>query len=341
MATTIRQVAAEAGVSIATASRALGGSTAVVEATRQRVLGVAAALNYTPSRLGRSLATGSTGNVGVILPDVTNPFYTSFLAALESALGARDLGILVGDSHESLDGERALIRRMHTQVDALVLASSRLPDAEIVEAANRIPVVLANRRLENATALPTGLSQIALDVGPGFTEAVEHLHALGHEAIVYVDGPPQSWSGRQKRETLTRACARLGMRLAVTATERPDFEGGRRALAAIDVDGTTAIVAFNDQVALGLLSALRETGVCVPDRLSIVGCDDSLPHGLAWPPLTTVDSSSRMLGELTAAATLRMAATPHDTVPTSLIVRESTGACPASSAPVPQSKEHS
>jgi LacI family transcriptional regulator len=335
MATTIRQVAAEAGVSIATASRALGGSTAVVESTRQRVLGVAAALDYTPSRLGRSLATGSTGNVGVVLPDVTNPFYTSFLAALESALGARDLGILVGDSHESLDAERALIRRMDTQVDALVLASSRLPDAEIVAAAGRLPVVLANRRLD--VAAPAGLRQIALDVAPGFTQVVEHLHALGHDSVLYVDGPPQSWSGRQKRNTLERECARLGMRLDTIATTRPDFDGGRRAFEAIDIAATTAIVAFNDQVALGLLSALRDAGIAVPQRMSIVGCDDSLPHGLAWPTLTTVDSSSRTLGELAAASTLELStpgmdAVYDDTVPTRLIVRESTGARPATSA---------
>ena len=340
MATTIRQVAAEAGVSIATASRALGGSTAVVDATRQRVLAVAAALDYTPSRLGRSLATGSSGNVGVILPDVTNPFYTSFLAALESALGARDLGILVGDSHESLDGERALIRRMDTQVDALVLASSRLPDSDIVAAARRLPIVLANRRLDDTVSAPAGLSQIALDVEPGFTQAVEHLHALGHESVVYVDGPPQSWSGRQKRETLARTCALLGMRLTVTATVRPDFAGGRRALASIDLDRTTAIVAFNDQVALGLLSVLREAGVAVPGRVSVVGCDDSLPPGLAWPHLTTVHSSSRTLGELAAAATLGESGVSSDTVPTRLIVRESTGASPATSASSEISKEH-
>ncbi|MCU1543712.1 MAG: hypothetical protein JWM50_1577 [Microbacteriaceae bacterium] len=331
MATTIRQVAAEAGVSIATASRALGGSTAVVEATRQRVLGVAARLDYTPSRLGRSLATGSSGNVGVILPDVTNPFYTSFLAALESTLGSRDLGILVGDSHESLDAERALIGRMATQVDALVLASSRLPDAEIIAAARRLPIVLANRRLDDAAVAPATLSQVALDVGPGFTQAVEHLHSLGHGSIVYIDGPPQSWSGRQKRATLTRACARLGMRLTVTAVARPDFAGGRRALDSIDLENATAIVAFNDQVALGLLSVLREEDVSVPGRVSIVGCDDSLPPGLAWPHLTTVHGSSSTLGELAAASIVGESAAPSETVPTRLIARDSTGAAPATS----------
>ena len=98
--TTIRQVAAAAGVSVATASRALSGSPSVIEPTRQRVLDVAAALDFTVSRLARSLVTGSTGNVGVILPDVTNPFYSSFLAELESVLGSHDIGILVGDSRE-------------------------------------------------------------------------------------------------------------------------------------------------------------------------------------------------------------------------------------------------
>lgn len=337
MATTIRQVAAAAGVSVATASRALSGSDAVVAATRERVLRVASDLDYIPSRLGRSLATGSTGNIGVILPDVTNPFYTSFLAELESAVGARDIGVLVGDSHETPELERRLIQRMTSQVDALVLASSRLSDEEVAAASARLPVVLANRMLGPATAIPDGLSQITIDVSPGFGEAVRHLHALGHRTITYVDGPPQSWSGGQKRAVLRRECAILGMPLAVVPATRPDFDGGREALHRVpgstgDVGSgglnslPTAIVAFNDQMALGILSALRECGHDVPGGVSVVGCDDSLPRGMAWPALTTVDSSSRTLGALTASAILEPDATRRRAVSTRLIVRDSTGA---------------
>ncbi|WP_022886633.1 LacI family DNA-binding transcriptional regulator [Glaciibacter superstes] len=324
MATTIRQVATAAGVSVATASRALSGSAAVVASTKERVCRVAEELDYTPSRLGRSLATGSTGNVGVILPDVTNPFYTSFLAELETVLGARDIGILVGDSHENPELERSLIRRMTGQVDALILASSRLQDADIAMAADRLPVVLANRMLEPGTDCPDRLSQIALDIDPGFTEAARHLWALGHSQIAYVDGPLHSWSGRQKRESLTRVCAELGMSLIISRTEQPDFSGGRESLAGVDTDEVTAVIAFNDQVALGLLSALRDTGIAVPERISVIGCDDSLPNGLAWPSLTTVDSSSRTLGALAAAAILDPLHQRTGTVPSRLIVREST-----------------
>ncbi|KQV07137.1 LacI family DNA-binding transcriptional regulator [Leifsonia sp. Root112D2] len=349
MATTIRQVAAAAGVSIATASRALTGSDAVVPATRQRVLRVASELDYTPSRLGRSLATGSTGNIGVILPDVTNPFYTSFLAELESAVGARDIGVLVGDSHETPQLERRLIERMTTQVDALVLASSRLDDAAVVAASARLPVVLANRMLEVTTPVPERLSQITIDVEPGFSAVVRHLHALGHRTVGYVDGPPQSWSGRQKARTLARVCDELRMPLTTLSTTRPDFDGGRAAYARIaagdgaggghDAGFPTAIVAFNDQVALGLLSALREAGLDVPGDVSVVGCDNSLPDGMAWPSLTTVDSSSRTLGALAAAAILDADAPHFGTVPTHLIVRDSTGARAATPTHQPQLEE--
>jgi DNA-binding LacI/PurR family transcriptional regulator len=328
MATTIRHVAAAAGVSVATASRALSGSHAVVPATSERVHRVASELGYTPSRLGRSLATGSTGNVGVILPDVTNPFYTSFLAELESALGAHDMGILVGDSHETPALETGLIERMSTQVDALVLASSRLDDKAIVAASARLPVVLANRRLDPATPAPARLSQITIDMSIGFSEAVRYLHALGHRSIGYVDGPAQSWSGRQKAAAIARTCDDHDMVLFTVATARPDFEGGRSAygeIARLPVQ-PTAIVAFNDEVALGLLSALRDAGRSVPGDVSVVGCDNSLPEGMAWPALTTVDSSSRTLGALAAAAILNPDAPRCAVVSTALVVRDSTAA---------------
>jgi LacI family transcriptional regulator len=327
MATTIRELAAAAGVSVATASRALSGSSAVAPATSAKVLRVASELEFTPSRLGRSLATGSTGNIGVIMPDVTNPFYTSFLAELESALGAREIGLLIGDSHENPDLERLLIQRMTSQVDALVLASSRLDDGAIAAAAARLPVVLANRMLDEAAEMPELLAQITVDVDPGFTEAIHHLHAMGHRAVAYIDGPSHSWSGRQKLRVVARNCAELGMRLTTVVTERPDFAAGRDAAVDLLASGETptAIVAFNDQVALGVLSSLRESGLAVPGDISVVGCDDSLPTGMAWPSLTTVDSSSRTLGALTASAILDQHQSHRGTVSTTLVVRESTG----------------
>lgn len=327
MATTIKQVATAAGVSVATASRALSGSNIVVEATIRRVHAAAAELQFTPSRLAKSLATGTTGNIGVVLPDVTNPFYTTFLAALEATATANDLGILIGDSHESVDLEWLLVQRMSTQVDALVLASSRLADTAIVQVTARLPVVLANRRLDDPIPCPENLSQVVIDVGPGFAAAVRHLGNFGHRRIAYVDGPPASWSGRRKRAVLESECSVLGFELAVVATTgRPDFSTGR--LAATDAldTGATAVMVFNDQMALGLLAGLRERGIRVPGDVSVIGCDDSLADGMAWPSLTTVDSSSHTLGILAAEALLQPSSGDAVRVPTRLIVRGSTAA---------------
>lgn len=279
MATTIRQVAAGASVSVATASRALSGSSAVVESTRQRVLQVAAELDFTPSRLARSLATGLSGNVGVIVPDITNPFFAPFLAELESTLGARDTGLLIGDSHESAEREHSLVRRMSTQVDGLVLGSSRLSDDQIVGAVGRWPVVLVNRRLAADVSRPAGLAEVVIDVAPGFEAAVRHLHGLGHTGLTYVDGPARSWSAAQKRAVLDRTCAELTMSLTVVGTTRHDFAAGREVGRALATAGASAVVTYNDQVALGVLAACYDGGVEVPGRISVIGCDDSLPLG--------------------------------------------------------------
>lgn len=325
MVATMRQVAAAAGVSIATASRALSGSGAVVAATRQRVLEVAAELDYTPSRLARGLVTGSTGNVGVIVPDVTNPFFAPFLAELEAALGEHDVGLLMGNSQESREHEYRLVRRMSTQVDGLVLASSRLSDEQILHATGQLPVVLANRRIAGTPSPDDRLRQVVIDVRPGFRAAVDHLHALGHRELTYVDGPSQSWSSAQKRTALEDACAALGVALTTMRCERPDFSAGRGVAGRILGEGATAVLAYNDQVALGLLSACRDAGVDVPAQLSVVGCDDALPEGMASPALTTIDCSSRTLGVLAAAAIVQPAEREPAAVPSHLVIRSSTG----------------
>jgi LacI family transcriptional regulator len=326
--TTIRHVAAIAGVSIATASRALSDSPLVTESTKQRVVQAATELDYTPSRLARSLVTGLTGNIGVIVPDLTNPFYSWFLAGLESKLGAHKIGILIGDSRESRESEYDLMRRMSTQVDGLVLASSRLTDEQILNATARLPVVLANRMVDSPEP-PVRLSQMVIDVGPGFSAAVHHLHTLGHSSLTYVDGPPQSWSGAQKRSALSRTCQEVGMALTIVQTGLIGFDAGREAGRSI-VGGnafrdTSAVMTFNDQVALGVLSAFRGFDVAVPGRISIIGCDDSLPDGLAWPALTTVDGSAQKLGALTAESILDPIGHQLGSVPTWLTVRQSTG----------------
>jgi DNA-binding LacI/PurR family transcriptional regulator len=215
---------------------------------------------------------------------------------------------------------------MSTQVDGLVLASSRLADEQVLQTATRLPVVLANRRISGSLRPPTGLSQVMIDVQPGFEAAVVHLHGLGHRSLTYLDGPSGSWSAGRKRSALQRACRRLGLTMTVLGCERPDFPAGRALGRRLLTSPPSAVLAYNDQVALGVLAACAEAGVDVPGRLSVIGCDDALPEGLARPGLTTVDSSSRTLGALAAAASLDPEAGAPPAVPTRLVVRSSTAA---------------
>ena len=176
--------------------------------------------------------------------------------------------------------------------------------------------------------MPETISQIVVNVDRGFTEAVHHLHSLGHTHLLYVDGPARSWSGREKRRVLTKACDALHMSLTVLATRKPDFAAGRQAASDIDTATTTCLVTFNDEVALGMLCAFRDAGIDVPGQISVIGCDDSLPEGLAFPTLTSVDSSAQSLGALTASAILAPDEHRLEVITTRLVVRDSTGVVP-------------
>lgn len=328
-AVTIRTVAAHAGVSVATVSRVLAGKPGVTPETAERVRITVAALEYAPSYLGRGLATGSTGLVGVLIPGITNPFYAGFLSELESTVGRAGLGVLLGDSRESADCERDLLQRMVPQVDSIVLTSSRLPDEEILAVAKRQNVVLCNRLIDSE--LPDSLIQIAIDAELGLRSAVAHLDSLGHRRLTYVDGPANSWSATQKRDVLTQVCSEYAMELTVVSITNPTFEAGRVVGQSDSLSTATAVIAFNDDVALGLLSAFRMSGISVPEQMSVVGFDDSLPEGLAWPPLSTVSGPSQWLGVLAATAIIGPGRPEKNTIPTTYIDRFTTG--PARSRP--------
>src|SRR5690625_3849152 len=142
---TIHDVAREAGVSIATVSRSLNGQTRVSEATRRKVLEVARALDFAPNRNARGLVTGRSGNLGVLVPDVTNPFFAPIVAGIEHVAQGRDMGVFLADSREAAQSEESLVRRLSQQVDGVVLVASRMPDDALVEFSKRGPRVLVKR----------------------------------------------------------------------------------------------------------------------------------------------------------------------------------------------------
>lgn len=286
---TIHDVARAAGVSIATVSRSLNGQARVSEQTRRRVLDIAHDLDFLPNRAARGLVTGRLGNVGVLVPDLTNPFYAPLVAGIEQVAQTLDMGVFLADSRERQLAEQTLIRRLNQQVDGLILMASRLPDEAVVSLTTALPTVLVNR------AVP-GISSVGVDARRGMAQILEHLAELGHSQVAYVDGPPTSSLGRSKLSGLTETAGELGVQLQVVGSYAPTFAAGRQAAQAVGDSEATAVVAFNDLLAWGLITRLSESGLRIPEDLSVAGFDDAIEEGMLRPALTTVSPQSGAVG---------------------------------------------
>jgi len=280
-AVTINDVAAAAGTSISTVSRAFHEPDIVRADTRERALEAAAALGYTPNRAARGLITGRTANVGLVVPDVANPFFPALIKGAQARARARDHALLLVDTDEDPNTEAQVIRGMAKQVDGVIAVSSRMSDRALAEVAQLTTLVLVNRRAVDVPA-------VLLDMAGGMRQAVEHLHALGHRRCVYLNGPRASWSNRQRRSALRATSKRLGMTVSELGPFEPSYDAGVLAADLALAEDATAIVAYNDLVALGVNARLAARGVAVPDEVSLVGFDDIQFASMASPPLTTV-----------------------------------------------------
>jgi len=326
MRASIHDVARRAGVSVATVSRSFTAPETVREATRGRVLEVAAELGYRPNRAARGLITGRTGNIGVIVPDLGNPYFQGVLKGAQARARDADYAVFVSDSQESAAEEGALIGAMSKQVDGIVLCSSRL-DAEALAALEPDPaLVLLNRRLR-------GRATVSVDSAGGMRQAMEHLVALGHTRCAFVSGPRRSWSNQQRLRGLRAAARTAGAELITIGPVAPQFAGGTEAAEAVLASGATAVLAYNDLVAAGILSRVAQLGVDVPRELSVVGFDDIPLAAMLTPALTTVAAPTVRAGAVAVEALLTRLdtggpepeATDH-ALPATLVVRGSTAA---------------
>jgi DNA-binding LacI/PurR family transcriptional regulator len=320
----IHDVAARAGVSIATVSRSFTVPSAVRDAPRESVLAAAAELGYEANRAARGLITGRTGNVGVIVPDLGNPYFHAVLKGAQASAREADYAVFVADGQESAAEEEALIKAMRKQVDGIILCSSRLPSRKLAELEPTPTVVLLNR-------LVPGLPTIFVDSADGMRQAVEHLASLGHARCAFVSGPRRSWSNQQRHKGFLAAARRFGIEAVVVGPVAPQFESGVTAAEAVLEADVTAVVAYNDLVAVGILSRLAEMGVRVPDELSVVGFDDIALAAMVTPALTTVALPKALAGRAAVELLLERLesaeAPSHPEprgLPASLVVRGST-----------------
>jgi DNA-binding LacI/PurR family transcriptional regulator len=279
---TIHDVARRARVSASTVSRALGESPLVRVATRERVLAAARELGYQPNPAARSLITGRTGNIGIIVPDLSNPFYTGVLRGVQARARTCGYAVFFADSEEDPAAEVALVRTMARQVDGVLMCAPFCSDGQLRELAAVTPLTLLNRRLR-------GVPAALMDSLGGMRQVLDHLAALGHRRCAYLNGPQVAWSNRERRRGLRAAAqARPALSMVEFGPVAPNFDGGVHGADLAVASGVTAIIAYNDLVALGVLSRLADRGIPVPGQISVVGFDDLLYAAMCAPPLTTV-----------------------------------------------------
>ena len=324
---TIADVASRAGVSNATVSRVMNGRGTVDAAIAERVREAATALDYRVNPLGRSLVLGRTETIGVVVPDLGNPTFQDLLRAMSRVMSGDGHRALVADSAESPAEEVILAEEVRRRCDGLVLVAPRMSAADLAAlTASLDPVVVYNRPGEPG-------SGAAVDYAGGIHAVVEHLRELGHRHLVYLSGPPSSVSNRLRHRALeAELAAAPDLRLDVVAAGA-DFAAGHDAAPAVLATGATAAVAYNDLVAMGLLSGVQEAGHKVPDRLSVTGFDDIPFAAYTTPPLTTCRAP---LDDAAAACWAALRAEldgqePPDEVllPAPLVVRASTGRAPS------------
>jgi DNA-binding LacI/PurR family transcriptional regulator len=288
--TTLADVAAATGVHPATVSRALSRPDAVAAPTRARVHEAVERLGYVPDRAARRLAGGATLAIAVLVPDVANPFFAQLVQGIQAGLRAADRLVLLADTALHPTTELDAVRSLARNVDGVVVCSPVAPVGRLVEAVAGRELVLVNREAR-------GVASVCVDQVAVVELALEHLRGRGHRRIAVVRGPTGYWSTR-RRDTAT-----TGPDVVAVAGVAPTFEGGRRAVRRVVGRGVTAVAAFNDAQAVGLVAGAAELGVAVPGDLAVVGSDGVPLASMSTPPLTTVAAP---IDELAAQAVARV-----------------------------------
>ncbi|WP_328744143.1 LacI family transcriptional regulator [Streptomyces sp. NBC_00285] len=292
---TLRDVAQAAGVSHQTVSRAINGKGEIDPATQRRVLDVAKQLRYRPSRFGRGLNRPDVVSVGLIVPDVVNPFFPEFVAGVIAAADERDWQVLVASAENDRSRELALVRSLGQQVDALVGYISH-PDAELEPYVETMPLVVVDRGLESSNH-----ALVHIDTEAGIRAGMQHLIDRGHRRIGLIDCECLS-APLVRRRTFLEVAGDHALPVdegwIVMGEQSP--AGGAAAFEALHAarPDLTAVIAFNDLVAIGALRAARRIGVEVPGDCALVGYDGLSIVDLIDPPLTTLHLDKRRLGEL-------------------------------------------
>ena len=331
--TKLHDVAELAGVSPSTVSRAINRPEMVDEETRDRVLEAVRRLDYRPSRVARRLRVerGSSGLLGLVIPDLQNPFFADLARGVEDAAQRHGYTVLIGNADEDLDKERRYLEVMRAEsVDGVILPPVTETDPAAAElVGSGMPVVCVDRRLAR-----TRVDTVVVDNVRGAYEATEHLVRLGHTRIGFIEGRPQASTSRERLEGYRAALADQGIPADPALVRAGDSrqESGRRLARELlaEPDRPTALLVGNGVMTLGSLETLHREGVRIPSEMAVVGYDDMPWAQALTPPLTVVRQPGYELGSRALELLLQRIAEPGRSTTVvllqpELVVRESCG----------------
>jgi LacI family transcriptional regulator len=330
-AVTIADVAKAVGVATSTVSRALTRPERVSAEVRERVTAAAAQLGYRPNPQARSLTSGRTHSMALLIPGVTNPYFFDLIRGTQAQAKARGYRHMLVDTEESAEIEATALAELSASVDGVVLTGSRLSDGQLLDISSRLPLVVVNREID-------GVASVIVDTSAAIGEALEYLASLGHARMAFLAGPASSWSSRRRWEAVQAAARRLDVECIRIGPFTSMKQSGAAAADAAIHHRVTACLFFNDMLAIRALKRFAERGIVIPDAMSVVGCDDIFGADFCWPPLTTLTAPIEQVGRIATDMLLtRLQATgpglplarDRERVPARLTIRKSTAAAPS------------
>lgn len=333
---TIRDVAKRAGVSVATVSRVMNGSGPVSASAAKRIHDAASSLRYVPHIGARSLITSKTHTLGVLLPDLYGEFFSELIRGIQETAQGHGYHLLFSSARGGKSEIRAAIRAMRGRVDGLIIMSPHADAETLVENfPTSVPVALLSCGVRGL-----GYPVVDIDNAKGAREVVRHLVALGHRRIAHITGAPGNVDAAERLKGFRAALKAAGLsredgpEIDGDFTEASGYRAGEQLLRL--TPPPTAVFAANDAMALGVMGALRERRMRVPEDISVVGFDDIPVARYVHPTLTSVHVPIAEMGQraatilIGALTTLVPVEARVERIPTRLVVRGSSGPPPTS-----------
>ncbi|MGC5626692.1 LacI family DNA-binding transcriptional regulator [Georgenia sp. Z1344] len=282
---TITDVARAAEVSTSTASRAFNHPHLLREDTVARVKAAADRLGFRHNRYAKALSTGRSSALGLIVPDLSNPFFPPLVHAAQLAAEEQGYSLYILSSEHSVAREKQLATLVSRDVAGLVLASPRMSRSHVLGIAQQVPTVLINARVN-------GLSSVLVSAAQAIADAVEDGATTGASSVAYIGSAERWWPNMEREESARSEAARHSLPYRHLELDEPTYDAARHLVDKVDIREGELVVAFDDIVAHAVLDGLGARGLRSPDDVRVVGCDDALPIS-TQPALSTVHLDTR------------------------------------------------